>query len=52
MPARPAGPDGPHLMGQWEWIIILLIVVALGGYELIKIRRAVRQDKENARKEN
>ncbi len=38
-------------MGQWEWIIILLIVVALGGYELVKIRRAVRQDRERAGKD-
>ena len=35
-------------MGQWEWIIILLIVLAIGGREWLSIRRAVRQDKADA----
>lgn len=32
-------------MGQWEWIIILVIVLAIGGREWLSIRRAVRQDR-------
>lgn len=35
-------------MGQWEWIIILLIVLAIGGRELVSIRRAVRRDREES----
>ena len=37
-------------MGQWEWIIILVIVLVIGGREWLSIRRAVRQDRaEKAR---
>ena len=33
-------------MGQWEWIIILLIGLGLAVAELVSVRRAVRRDRE------
>lgn len=33
-------------MGQWEWIIILLVVFGLGVGELISVRRSMRRARE------
>ena len=34
-------------MGQWEWIIILLIGLGLLVAELISVRRSIRRAKES-----
>ena len=31
---------------QWEWLIIELIVLAVAVYELISVRRAIREDRK------
>ena len=38
-------------MGQWEWIIILLLGLGLLVAELISVRRSIRRDREAKRKE-
>ena len=34
-------------MGSWEWIIILLLGLALLLAELISVRRAIRRDQQS-----
>lgn len=34
---------------QWEWLIIELIVLAVAIYELISVRRAIREDRKQQR---
>ncbi len=36
-------------MGQWEWIIILLLGLGLLVAELISVRRSIRRDREEKR---
>jgi hypothetical protein len=30
-------------LARWEWMLILLLVVALAGAELVAVRRAIRR---------
>jgi len=39
------------VFAKWEWIIIELLVVALLCWEWVRTRKAIREDKENAKKE-
>lgn len=34
------------MLFQWEWLIIELIVLAVAVYELISVRRAIREDRK------
>jgi hypothetical protein len=35
------------MIGRWEWIIVEVLVVALLVYELMSVRRAMRDDKKH-----
>ena len=37
------------MIGQWEWIILMLMFVALLGWELRSVRRDIRADKGRTR---
>jgi hypothetical protein len=39
------------MLGHWEWIIIELIVLAVLVWELVRTRRAIRRDKQRAKRE-
>ena len=32
-------------VAQWEWMLILLLVLAVAVWELLSVRRAIRRDK-------
>ena len=36
-------------MGQWEWIILLVIGLGLLVAELLSVRRAIRKSKDQAK---
>lgn len=36
-------------MGQWEWIILLLLGLCLLVLELISVRRTIRRDRKDQR---
>jgi hypothetical protein len=36
-------------IAEFEWAIILLLALGLGVWELVRIRRLVRQDRDKAR---
>ncbi|MFO1302679.1 MAG: hypothetical protein U1F54_03055 [Burkholderiales bacterium] len=38
--------DVGFAVAQWEWLLILLGVLALAVYELVSLRRSQRRDRE------
>ena len=37
-------------MGQWEWIILLLIGLGLLVAELVSVRRSIRRSREDGKR--
>lgn len=50
---RARAPEGNAvdwgILFQWEWLIIELIVLGVAIVELISVRRAIREDREQQR---
>jgi len=41
-----AGGSVMEMLGQYEWVIIEAIILAIAVYELISVRRSLRRDRE------
>jgi len=41
-----AGGSVMEVLGQYEWVIIEAIILAIAIYELISVRRSLRRDRE------